>query len=274
MSTSSQWNTIFNSGSGQTVLGIDFSGHNRRGARFPELATRIGSGYRFLQAGPVTVPPGQWPSSEEYVVSWVEGARLDGNPMRAVLGHCVGGIYAAVIAERISQWQAEPDVILLDPQFASMKFLGNELHKEISATSSLLSDDEIERARRITNKISDLKPSDVARRAAQAVECYLEVITPAFERAGLGDARGSTLYEYFISYMAWLSVAAELDPSRALKKSIVIMSRDYARLPGRMRPDDQAGRMAGRWIACDVSHADLLRSDSVAREVLGLLESR
>lgn len=274
MPTSSRWDVIFNAGSPQTVLGIDFSRTRRRAASFTELASRIGSGYRFLQARPVTVHPGHRPSGYQYIVSWVEGARQDGNPMRAVLGHCVGGIYATVVAECISQWQPEPDVILFDPQFASTEFLGHVLHREISATSSLMSDDEIEHARKIASEISDLKSRDMVQIANYAVESYLEIITPAFERAGLGAARGSKLNEYFVSYMAWLSVAAELDPSRALKESIVIMSRDYAELPGRMLFDDAGDSLARRWIVCDVSHADLLRSDYVAKEVLDLLESR
>jgi len=193
--------------------------------------------------------------------------------MRAVLGHGVGGIYAAEAAECISQWQLEPDTILLDPQFASTEFLSHELHKEINATMSLMSKDEIEYARKIANEISDFKYGDMVQIATYAVESYLEVITPAFERVGLGDARGSKLNDHFVSYMAWLSVAAELDPSPALKKSTVIMSRDYAELPGRMLFDD-TDSLAGRWIVCDVSHADLLRSDSVAKEVLDVLESR
>jgi hypothetical protein len=274
MPTSNHWDVIFNSGSPHTVLGIDFSGMKRREASFTELALRIGSGYRFLQARPVTVRPGRRPCSYEYIVSWVEGARQDGNPTRAVLGHCVGGIYAAIAAECISQWQLEPDIILLDPQFASTEFLSHELHKEISATRSLMSEDEIEYARKIASEISDFKSRDMVQIATYAVESYLEVITPAFERAGLGDACGSKLNEHFVSYMAWLSAAAELDPSRALKKSTVIMSRDYAELPGRILSDDDADSLAGRWIVCDVSHADLLRSDSVAKEVLDVLESR
>jgi hypothetical protein len=274
MPTSSQWDVIFNAGSAQTVLGIDFSGSKRCQASFTELASRIGSGYRFLQARPVSVRPGEWPSSDEYIASWVEDARRDGNPMRAVLGHCIGSVYAAAVAERISQWQPESGIILLDPQFPSMKFLGHELHQEISATSSLMSDDEIKRAKEIANNISDLNPWDIVRIAASAVEGYLEVITPAFERAGLGDARGSQLCEYFASYIAWISTAAEFDPSRVLKRSIVIMSRDYARLPGRMLPDDYAGGLTDRWLVCDVSHADLLRSDSAAKAVLDLLDSR
>jgi hypothetical protein len=274
MQTSNHWDVIFDSGSPHTVLGIDFSGMRRREASFTKLALRIGSGYRFLQARPVSARPGRRPSSHEYVASWVEGARQDGNPTRAVLGHCVGGIYAAVAAECISQWQLEPDLVLLDPQFASTGLLSHELHKEISATTSLMSNDEIDYARNIANEISAFESRDMVQIASYATESYLEVITPAFERAGLGDARGSKLNEHFVSYMAWLSVAAELDPSRALKKSTVIMSRDYAELPGRMLFDDDADSLPGRWIVCDVSHADLLRSDSVAKEVLGVLESR
>jgi len=274
MPTSNHWDVIFNPGSPHTVLGIDFSGMKRRAASFAELALNIGSGYRFLQARPVAVGPGRRPCSYEYIVSWVEGARQDGNPMRAVLGHCVGGVYAAIAAESISQWQLEPDIILLDPQFASTEFLSHELHKEINATRSLMSEDEIEYATKIASEVSDLKSLDMVQIATYAVESYLEIITPAFERAGLGDARGSRLNEHFVSYMAWLSVAAELDPSRVLKKSTVITSRDYAELPGRMFFNDNAGSPAARWIVCDVSHADLLRSDSVAKKVLDVLESR
>ena len=274
MPTSTHWDVIFNAGSPQTVLGIDFSGKECREPSFTGLASRIGSGYRFLQARPVTVRPGHRPSGYEYIVSWAEGARQDGNPMRAVLGHRVGGMYAMIVAECISQWEPEPYVILFDPQFASTEFLSHEIHREISATSSLMSNDEIECARKIASEISDLKSRDMVQIATYAVESYLEAITPAFERAGLGDARDSELNNHFVWYMAWLSVAAELHPSRALKESIVITSRDYAGLPSRMLFDDDADRLAGRWIACDVSHADLLRSDSAAKEVLDLLESR
>lgn len=275
MPTSSHWDVIFNGGSEQTVLGIDFSGRRRREASFTELASRIGPEYRFLQARPVAVRPGQQqPSSYEYVVSWVEGARQDGNPMRAVLGHCVGGIYAAVVAEYISQWQMEPDIILFDPQFATTEFLGHELNKEISASSSLMSDDEIKHARQIASEIADLDPWDMVQIAAYALESYLKIITPAFERAGLGKACDNNLNGYFVSYMRWLSVAAELDPSRALKKSIVIMSRDYAGLPGRMIFNDDADSLASRCVVCDVSHAELLRSDSAAKAVIDLLDFR
>lgn len=275
MPTSSHWDVIFNGGSEQTVLGIDFSGRRHREASFIELASRIGPEYRFLQARPVAVRPGQQqPSSYEYVVSWVEGARQDGNPMRAVLGRCVGGIYAAVVAEYISQWQLEPDIILFDPQFANTKFLGHELHKEISASSSLMSDDELKRARKIASEITYLNPWDMVQIAAHALESYLQIITPAFERAGLGDARENNMNGYFVSYMRWLSAAAELDSSRVMKKSIVIMSRDYAELPGRMLFDDNADSLAGRCIVCDVSHSDLLRSDSAAKAVIDVLEFR
>jgi hypothetical protein len=274
MPTFNPWDVIFSSGSPYTVLGIDFSGMKRREASFMELALGIGSGYRFLQARPVTVRPERRLCGYEYIVSWVEGARQDGNLMRAVLGHCVGGIYAAVAAEFISQWQVEPDIVLLDPQVASAEFLSHELHKEISAVSALMSDDELEDARKIASEISNLKSREMVQIATYAVESYLEVITPAFERAGLGDARGSKLNGHFVSYMAWLSAAAELDPARALKKSTVIVSRDYAELPGRMFCADDAGNLATRWIVCDVSHADLLRSEFVAKEVLDVLESR
>jgi len=260
MPVPSSWDVLSGADSGPVVLGADFPVRRRAEAGFGDLASRIGGRYRFLQ----TRPPAAEPAA--YVSSWVEGIRQARPPVLAVLGYRIGGVYAAAIAEGIAQWQPMPKVILFDPQFTSAELLCLEFQREISANSSLLGDDEIERARKVVMEISANPSGDVVDVAAEMIGSYLETVTPAFERAGLGGARGEASTRAFESYISWLSAADLIDPRAAWKGSTGIASSGYASLPG---PGP-----VGRMIPFDVGHADLLRSEPVARAVLDLLESR
>jgi hypothetical protein len=274
MPDSSSWDVIFGADSSQVVLSVDFPARRRQEAGFLDLATRIGPGYRFLQ----TKPPAarSWPRlcGDAYVGPWIEGIHHDQHQVLAVLGYRIGSVYAAAIAEGISRWQPMPKIILFDPQFSSIELLGLEFHREISSISSLLGDDEIERARKAAAEISQAATSDVANVAAEILECYVEVITVPFERAGLGDARSNKFTVSFESYISWLSAADQIDPSPAWERSTGIASSAYAGLPAGVHLADDDRGLIGQMIPFDVSHADLLRSDSVAQAVLGLLESR
>jgi hypothetical protein len=115
---------------------------------------------------------------------------------------------------------------------------------------------------------------DVAGAAAEMVGSYLETVTPAFERAGLGDARDEKFTRSFESYISWLCAAGLIDPSSAWERSTGIASSAYAALPARPGPAGDGPGLVGRMIPVDVGHADLLRSETVARAVLDLLESR
>ena len=274
MPDSSSWDVIFGADSGQVVLSVDFPARRRQEASFLDLATRIGPGYRFLQTKPPAARSFQRLCGDAYVGPWIDGIQQGRHQVLAVLGYRIGSVYAAAIAEGIAQWQTMPKLILFDPQFSSIELLSLEFHREISSISSLLGDDEIERARKAAAEISQAATSGVADVAAEIVESYLEVITIPFERAGLGDARSNKFTVSFESYMSWLSAAGQIDPSPAWKRSTGIASSAYAGLPARAHLADDDCGLIGQMIPFDVSHADLLRSDSVAQAVLGLLESR
>jgi hypothetical protein len=264
MPNSASWDVIFGADSSQTILSVDFPACGRRQAGFAELAPKTGPGYRYLQTKPPDTRPCQKFSGAAYIHPWVESVRRDQRPVRAVLGYAVGTVYAAAIAEELSRWQEPPTIILFDPQLASIELLECELRREINSTSSILSRDEIERAGRVADEIAQSDADGVANVAAEMVENYLEVITIAFERAGLGGAYDNKSTAPFESYISWISVAAKIDPSLAWSRSTSIVSSDYIGLPV------GEGR-AGRSIPFDVGHADLLRSDSVARTVADLL---
>lgn len=273
MPDSSSWDVICDADSSQVVLGVDFPARRRQEAGFPDLAIRIGPAYRFLQAKPPAAGSYQQPNGDAYVGPWLEGIRQDRHQVLAVLGYRLGSVYATAIAEGISRWQPMPKIILFDPQFSSIELLGLEFHREISAISSLLGDDEIKRARKAVTEISKAATGDATNVAAEMVESYLDVITAAFERVGLGDARSDKFILSFISYMTWLSAAGKIDPGPVWKHSTSIASSAYAELTAKAHPTGDSRRFIGQQILFDVGPADLLRSDSVAQAVRDLLES-
>lgn len=265
------WEVISGADSGRVVLGVDFPAARRR-AGFAELSARIGSRYRFLQTRPPAARLVQRPRGEAYVGRWVESICKESHQVLAVLGYCVGSLYAAAIAAGIARRQPMPKVILFDPQFASSKYLAREFLREIDAISSLLSDQEIEHTRKAAAEISGPAACDLADAAAEMAGIYWELTSLAFERVGIGSAHNDRFIAPVCSYISWLSAAGKIDPSSVWKRSTAIVSSDYAGLA----PENRAGSgdgAIGQQIRFDVGHDDLLRSDSVACAVVDLLES-
>jgi hypothetical protein len=270
MTDLSCWELISGADSGQVVLGVDFPATRR--ASFAELSARMGPRYRFLHTRLPAARPAQWSRGEAHVDRWVESIQAESREVLAVFGYCVGGLYAAAIAAGIARRQSMPKVILFDPQFVSGRYLVVEFLREIDAISSLLSDQEIEHTRKAAAGISGAARCDLAGAAAEMAGIYWELTSRAFERVGIGSAYNGRFITPICSYISWLSAAGKIDPSPVWKRSTAIVSSDYAGLtPGnRVGAGDDT---IGQQITFDVGHDDLLRSDSVARTVIGLLES-
>lgn len=267
MPGSDSWDVIFGAESDQLILGVGFPVGGHREAGFVELAANIGAKYRFLQAKLPSVPLGRPVSGPAYVRHWIE--EIQGRPVAAVLGHRVGSVYATAIADVISQWQQRPRVILFNPLSASVKLLGHELHREIKAISSLLSDDEIERAGKLAAELAASAPGDVVDAAAAAAGIYWDISSVAYDRVGIGGTYCRQSFAPFESYISLVSAAGQIDPGKAWKCSTAIVSFDYHNGP--LPVGDTCG-MIGHSIPFDISHADLLSSDPVAKKVLELLE--
>jgi hypothetical protein len=266
MPADGSWDVIFGAEPGPLILCVGFPVTGRHEASFAELAAKIGTKYRFLQAK----LPGPRVGGTAYVRHWIE--EIQGRPVAAVLGHRVGSVYATALAEGISQWQPPPRVILFNPQFACVNLLGHELRRELEAISSLLSDDEIERTGKLAAQLAEMASGDVAAAAATAAGIYWEVSSVAYDRAGIGGTYCRQSFAPFASYMSLVSAAGQIDPSQSWKRSTAIVSLDYQQ--GSLPAGDigVTGGMVDYGIPFDVSQAGLLRSDSVAKKVLELLE--
>jgi hypothetical protein len=274
MAISTSWDVLRGGDCANVVLSVDFPASRRQAAGFAELASMIGTDYCFLHTRPPAAPSGPRPCGSAYIDPWIDDIEQGRYHVLAVLGYRVGGVYAAAIAQRISRWQPMPRVILFDPEFASNRQLGLEFHKEISAISSLLSDDEIESTRKTATEISESVSFDVADAAKEVARVYREVSCIAYERVGLGSAYEDKLIVPFDSYISWLSAAGQIDPGPVWKRSTAIVSADYSERPAAGSGGEDASDLIGRSVPFDVAHADLLRSDSVAHAVLDLLAAR
>lgn len=267
------WDVISGDDSSDLILCADFPAAGRQ-AGFAQLAGRIGPRYTFLQTRPRVAQPCQRLSAGTYIGGWIDGVGRKGRRVRAILGHAIGAVYAAAIAEGLARWQSPPEVILFNPQSANLAVLSSEFRKEINGLSSLLSDDEIERIGAVVSEMC--KPAAPGLEAARDLEAaatgmagaYTELGSLAYQRVGVGDACGSRFLASFESYMTWITVAGQIDPSFSWQRSVALVSADYG---GRAdQPCGQPGPI-GRVIPFDIEHADLLRADCVAYEVQRLL---
>jgi hypothetical protein len=218
MTNFKSWELVSGPDSGELVLVLDVPAARR--AYFAALTASIAPYYTLLRA---KLPPYGWGSGA--VDFWL-GDILPGNcEVRAVLGYRVGGVYAAAIAERISKTSAAPDLIVIEPQFASVALLVDEFRREIAAISSLLADDELVRAGRVADSIARIRPSDIARAGAEICQRYRELSVVAFERVGLGDVSGNTSITALESTILCLCETTGFDPRQAWANAATIVPR-------------------------------------------------
>jgi hypothetical protein len=265
------WEAIAGADSGRAVvLGADAPGIRGR-ARFEQLSAGVGSRYCFLQT---KLPPARVSHrtrAEAHVGRWIDEIRKDQHPVIAVLGYCVGSVYAAAIAAGIARQQPMPKLILFDPQFASGKYLTPEFLREVDAIISLLAAQEAEHTVRLAAGIYRPTACDLASAAAEMAGIYWERGLLALEQARLGGAYSARFTGLFDSRASWVP-AQKIEPGSVWKSTTVILSSDYGRAAPVNGPGRDGGAL-GEQLRFDVAHDDLLRSDSVAHAVAKLLES-
>lgn len=270
----SSWDVISGPDSGRVILGVDFPAAGRDEAGFADLAAGLGGEYRFMQTIPRRVSPDQRVVGDAYTEPWIQQVRQAQWQVAAVLGYCVGSMYAAPIADRIAGWQQPgPKVILLDPLPADVRLLSLEMHKIIGRLGPLLSAAEIAYAKQKTEELVAADPSDITGRAIALVELYRELGSVAFGRLDLDEGRCEEMIRLFASYMSWIAGAAAVDPASAWNRGTAIMSAEYVKQTVTDVSSEAEANLIGSTMIFDVAHGDLLRSDCTIRAVRHQLEA-
>jgi hypothetical protein len=267
----SSWDMIWGPGQGEVILAVDFPSVGRPEASFTDLAENVGSRwseYSVLQTVPAGGRIDRNTSGQDYIRPWVEQIRADGRPVTAVLGYCAGGVHAAAIAEEVGRWQRPaPRVILFDPQFDA-RVLANEMCLQLQRMlGSLLPADQAGDARKRAD-LAAADGGDLFDLADAVASLFRELAAPAFDRLGLSAAGRTQAVTLFRSFMSYLAVTTRLDVSGTWKNSPAVLSAEYATIAGQ---DPVETGMFGRLVTVDSSHADLLRSESTAQQILELI---
>jgi len=263
------WDVVSGSGRGEVILAVDFPAAGRPEANFTDLADNVGahwSQYSLLQTVPPAGSVDRNSPGRHYLRSWVEEIRADGRPVAAVLGYCAGGVHAAAIAGEVGRWQRPvPQVILFDPQ-VDARVLADEMCVQLQRMlSSLLPADQAAEAKKKATDLAAANVGDLFDLADAVVGLFRQLAAPAFERLGLSEAGRTHVVSLFQSFMSYLAVTADLDPSSAWKSSSAVLSAEYVAIAGQ---DPAETGIFGRMVTVDASHADLLRSKSTVQRVL------
>ncbi|MFE2377001.1 hypothetical protein [Streptomyces sp. NPDC059398] len=277
MPNENAWSVITEPVSNSLILGVDFPAAGRHEAGFEDLVEGMGSawsGHGFLQTSPPPVRLSDRPSGDFYTDHWMRSGDWEKHEVVAVLGYCVGAVYAGRVAERLAEAQGRmPQVVLFDAQLADLQLLESEMHKMIGQAGPVLSTEEAEQGRKQAAEIVAAPSIGMADAAGQMVELYRGMAGSAFRRIGLSESRCEEMVLLFESYMTWLSASSQVDPARAWNGALGFTSADYAELEKTGATTVvNAVETIGRRIPVDIGHAELLRDESTVRALLANAE--
>jgi hypothetical protein len=210
-------------------------------------------------------------SGTAYVDHWMATLSEQAWPVRAVLGFCAGGVYAASLAERIAARQGtEPLLLLFDPEVAVPQTLLWQFQKVVGFMAGVITGDEIAEAREVGQRLHD-STSEIGELRDALIKATWDVGEPAFVRAGLAKPLREELLTAFCSFLCYLAAASELDPFPRWKSAVAFSSASPLSGLHAMRSYGAPADLVGREIAVDVEHAKLLASDEVAAAVAEML---
>ncbi|PJJ04980.1 hypothetical protein BX264_5407 [Streptomyces sp. 2333.5] len=273
MKDTEAWKVIASGNGDGVFLAADFAFTGRPEAGFAELVPLLDTEHaawetvppRFESGGSVFAVKGA-----DYLSWWTDDLRKSGRQVKAVLGYCVGSVYAAALAEKIAEWQSErPVVLLFDPERPSKETLYWQFHKAVGNLHSVLPSVKIETAQKAGEQVARAS-EDLQEIGRELFKIFQSVGSVAFESAGLDDIRSGELLHLVGVFLAYLVAAGDIDFKEAWKSSIACSSSSPRSglnpLPSKVR-----SHLVRQELHFDVEHADLLRSGDVARAVSRLL---
>lgn len=243
------------------VLAVDLAVPGRPEPTFSSLAPRLDPGVPLWEC---RRPRAEWedrPDGRTFTEFWAEGVRVTGRPVAAVLGHRVGGLYAAQLA-RLVAWQQghEPRVVLFDPEPPSRLGMTADFRTAVARLSSVLTSREEELAERTAQEAA-LDDGPLPELGAALAKSFTEIAYSAFAAAGLPAAPAGELAEAYGGFVTYVAAASVFEPAKLWGDAVAVTSP---------AADAHAG-LAGRRIEVAAAHEDILRSALTAQVLTGLL---
>ena len=264
------WNLLSPDDSGDLILTSDYPATGRTVAGFADLFAGLPGTHAVWETAPPRSAGDAAASADERTGRWAAEVRESGRPVRAVLGFCVGSVFAAGLAERIAEWSAQPPrLILFDPERPDPGLLHRHYRELMNGLAAYLGPGELETAQRAGDEAAR-ETTDMAALALALANLFAEHGGRAFARTGLDAVRSAELVDTFRSFLRYLVAAADLDPRKVWAQATALSSATATSGLNAL-PDEERARTTAREIRFDVGHTELLRDDEVIRTVRDLM---
>lgn len=256
------WKVLADGSSGELILAVDFAVTGRPEASFSDLAPKLGSEPTIWESLPPPVSVGGDMTGADYLDRWLADVRASGREVRAVVGYCVGAVFACAIREHIATWQpVPPQLIVFDPESPLVPSLFRDYLGAIRMLASILTPEEVAAADEAGAAALQAGGDDFGTVGAELSRLFKETSNIAFDRVGLDEELREELTGTFGSFVQYLIAARQVDPLAGLAHATAITSSRSS----------HGAALAAREIRFDMDHEEVLRDDRVARAVRDVL---
>jgi hypothetical protein len=256
----SGWRRVGGGDPDRTILAVDFDSTVRAEARFPQFAALLPAGALWLTDQPEAAEKELLPV-EAYLEFWADRpqGRVD-----AIVGFCVGAVFAPALAEAIARDQGEPPAqILIDPEPMVTASLVKDFRTAVGAMP-ILTPEERAAATAQVQAVCAAAGDDVGAATPGVITVYEASAGTAFDRLDLDPETREDLLGMFRSYLSYLHAAWQLRPEAGWAPALALTSS--ASSPG--------ARYAAREQRFPIDTAAMLADQRVADATHRFLEER
>lgn len=267
------WRILTKGSRSEILLAVDFDVTGRPEARFSDLVANLATDHGVWESVPAPVDSLDGPEGVAHLNAWHQGLGANHPPVRAVMGYCVGGVYAAELAARLAETQeSSPLVLLFDPELATAPTLYWQFHKVMEFMRSAGGGDEIDTALAAGRKAEEAH-QDLADLARELVGIFRATSDSVLTPAGLDATRRAELAKVFAAFMSYLAGGGAFAPLSRWSSAVAISSCSPQSGLNGIRAHLPAGPadLVAREIRLPLEHSDLLRASEVAALVDELL---
>lgn len=217
------WRRIGEGDPARTVLAVDFDSTGRPEADFRRLAARL-TPREIWQTTQPAEAESELLSAQDYLRRW---RRLPEGPRHidTVMGYCVGGVFAATLADEIAEEQGErPALLLLDPEPVDRLSLYRDFRKTVDTLTVVPEQERSDAVAEVLAVCEAAGEEDFTATAAQVVKVYETVAGTAFDLLGFDEETSEDLLGLFRSYVSYLHAARQLHPEEGWAAALALTS--------------------------------------------------
>jgi hypothetical protein len=267
------WRILSKGSRPEILLAVDFDVTGRPEARFSDLVANLETDHGVWESVPTPLGSADLAGGSGHLDAWHEGLGPDRPPVKAVMGYCVGGVYAAELAARLTATQDRPPLVLLfDPELSTAPTLYWQFHKVMEFMRSTGAGPEIDAAQDAGRQAQE-SARDLTELARELVGLFRATGETVLTRAGLDATRRAELTDVFTAFMSYLAGGGRFDPLSRWTSAVAISSASPQSGLNGIRAHLPATRhdLVAREIRLPLEHAELLRAPAVAETVAELL---